>query len=274
MTASYRLIHFTPDPFTGARFPLGAVVADGAGGVRVAKVERLPSAACLGDRGLAIAVQRLHARLDGVRSAEALPAVFGPYATLAESTEVPAGVPDALAWVQRLLSPDAPSGDRPKNPRGQQRGSLGYRFFETWRVAGYVRKTFHPATDAAGWLGTHAAGLQQVTHWVDGKTRALLMEPVILDRPQLAHDLQEIAARFLAYRYALENTDDGRQGELIAYLPAGGHADQRAQARETLAAFAHRVVDTLEEQARGDFLADIQRVATEGQAQRPLGADA
>ena len=42
-------------------------------------------------------MQRLYARLDSITSVEALPAVFGPYATLAEPQEVPAGVRDALA---------------------------------------------------------------------------------------------------------------------------------------------------------------------------------
>lgn len=141
-------------------------------------------------------------------------------------------------------------------------------------MARYVRKTFRPATDWAGWLGTHAAGLQQVTHWVNGEDTVLLMEPVLPSRPQFEHDLQEIAAKFLAYRYALEKTVNGRQGELIAYLPAGGHPDQRDQARETLRAFAHRVVDTDDNVSRETFLGDIRRVGTEGDAQVPLGAEA
>jgi hypothetical protein len=272
MTSSYRLIHFTPDPFTGARFPLGALVAAGDGAVQVAKVAQLPSAACLGDRNLAVSVQRLHARLDAVHSIDTLPAVFGPYTTLSERREVPAGVSDPLAWVQHMLSPERPSPDRLVTPRGAQRGSLGYRFFETWSVARYVRKTFRPAADQGGWLGTHAAGLQQITHWAQGEDAVLLMEPVIANRPQLEHDLQEIAARFLAYRYALEKTEEGRRGELIAYLPAGGHADQRGQARETLAAFAHRVVDTDDPVSRATFLHDIR--STGARHELPLDAQA
>ncbi|MFT4976088.1 MAG: hypothetical protein ACI8S6_001983 [Myxococcota bacterium] len=270
MTASYRLIHFTPDPFTGACFPLGAVVADAKGGVRVAKVQRLPSADCLGDRGLAVVIQRLHARLDSLRSAEALPAVFGPYTTLAEPQAIPVGVEDALAWVKQLLNPSVPAAAKTATPRGKNRSSLGFRFFETWRVAPHVRKTFQPASDWGGWLGTHAVGLQQVTHWVDGQSNVLLMEPVVPTRKKFDHDLQDIAAKFLAYRYALEKTESGRQGQLIAYITAGGHPDQRAAARETLAAFAHQVVDTADSSSRDAFLGNIRRIASEGDAQQDL----
>lgn len=104
MTATYRLIHFVPDPFTGMRFPLGAIVAE-SGNVRVTKVAKLPSASCLGDHTLALAIQRLHGRLDAIASADALPAVFGPYASLTEPKEVPQGVTDAFSWVEGLINP-------------------------------------------------------------------------------------------------------------------------------------------------------------------------
>src|SRR5690606_32248185 len=154
------------DPFTGARFVLGAVVDDGGADVRVARPERLPGARCLGDRDLAVAVRRLSARLSDVASSEALPHVFGPYTTLAERQEVPQGVGDPVAWVEGLLSPERPTPGAVRAPRGRQRGTVGYRFFETWNVARHMHKTFRPESDWGGWLSRHAAGLQQVTHWV------------------------------------------------------------------------------------------------------------
>ncbi|TVQ88172.1 MAG: hypothetical protein EA397_17405 [Deltaproteobacteria bacterium] len=159
MNAHYRLIHFTPDPFAGTRFPLGAVVSDEHGDVRVARAEWLPSTSCLGDRSLAVVVQQLHKRLDTVESAERLPSAFGPYATLAERREVPRGVDDAVAWVQAMLSRSTAAEGRVRTPRGSNRSTLGYRFFETWGVDRYVRKTFKPRHDCGGWLSGHGAGL-------------------------------------------------------------------------------------------------------------------
>jgi hypothetical protein len=215
VSASYRLVHFTPDPFTGARLPLGAVVVDRSGEVRVAKVNHLPLA-CLGDRGLQIAVQRLHARLDGIGNAEVLPPAFGPYATLGEAVIVPDGVPDPLGWVDALLNPARPRARKEAEPRGAQRPSLGYRFFETWRVARYVRKTFRPGTDGDGWLGRHAAGLPELSHWASGTDEVLLMEPLVPSRSRFEADLKDVAQRIGAYRYAIEQAEHGRKGRLIA----------------------------------------------------------
>lgn len=266
MSASYRLVHFTPDPFTGARLPLGAVVVARNGDVRVAKVNHLPLA-CLGDRALQIAAQRLHARLDGIGSAEVLPPAFGPHATLGEVVAVPDGVPDPLGWVDALLNPPRSRERRAAEPRGAQRSSFGYRFFETWRVARYVRKTFRPGTDWEGWLGTHAAGLPELSHWVSGTDEVLLMEPLVPSRVRFEADLKDIAQRIGAYRYAIEQAENGRKGRLIAYVTAGGHPDQRVEARETLAPFAHEVVDTDDDAARERFVATIRRIGSEGDPQ-------
>jgi hypothetical protein len=274
MSAFFQLIHFTPDPFTGQRFPLGAIVAEAGGKVRVAKVERLPSAACPGDRSLAVTVRRLHARLDAIQSTEKLPAVFGPYATLSGPQAIPSGVQDALSWVQELLEPKSPAAPKPATPRGAQRSTYGYRFFETFQVTCFVRKTFRPASDWGGWFRRHAAGLQQVTHWVAGEQTILLMEPIVPARRQFDQDLREIATRFGAYRYALESADNGRECRLAAYVTAGGHPDQRAAARETLGPFAHLVVDTTDDRARDRFLSDIRRVGSEADAQQELAVDA
>lgn len=269
MSASYRLVLFAPDPFTGARFPLGAVVVGRKGEVRVAKANHLPLA-CLGDRGLQIAVQRLHARLDGIGSAEALPPAFGPYATLGELVVVPDGVPDPLGWVDALLNPARAREARAAEPRGAQRSSLGYRFFETWRVARYVRKTFRPGTDWEGWLSKHAAGLPELSHWVAGSDEVLLMEPVVPSRPRFEADLREIAQRIGAYRYAVEHAENGRKGRLVAYVTAGGPPELREEARATLAPFAHQVVDTDDDGARERFVATIRRLGAEGAPQVAL----
>lgn len=269
MIATYRLIHFTPDPFTGARFPLGAVVVDGAGAVRVAKVEHLPLA-CLGDRSLAVAVRRLHGRLDSISAANQLPSVFGPTTTLAEPAPVPSGVADPHAWVEAMLNPPRPASRKEPVPQGAHRASLGFRFFETWQVARYVRKTFRPDSDGGRWLDRHAAGLPVLSHWVEGRDEVLLMEPVVPTRPQFEQDVQDLAVKLCAYRYALEQAEDGHRGALVVYLTAGGHPDQRAEAQATLAPFAHTVVDTDDAAQRTSFVERIRRVGAAGDLQPAL----
>lgn len=269
MTARYRLVHLTPDPFSGARLPLGAVVVGRNGEVQIAKVAHLPLA-CLGNRGLQLAVQRLHARLDTIRSDASLPPAFGPYATLSDAVVIPDAVADPLRWVDELLNPARPQEHRTPEPRGAQRARLGYRFFETWKVDRFVRKTFRPRQDGRAWLGQHAAGLPELSHWVDGREGVLLMEPVVPSRARFATDLKELAQRMGAYRYALERANPVRSGQLIAYVTAGGDPDRRVAARETLAPFAHEVVDTDDDAARERFLAAIRRVGAQDGPQRPL----
>ena len=273
MTANYRLVHFTPDPFTGTRFVLGALVVNDNGEVQPVQAERLPSADCLGDRALAIAVQRLHSRLATITSAERLPDAFGPYAWLAEPSPLPGGVRDPVDWVRSLLAPEVQRDAHLRTPRGPQRSTVGYRFFETWQVAQHVRKTFQPSSDWGAWLGRHAAGLQGITHWVQGDETVLLMEPVVPTRRQFDADLREVAARFGSYRYAMENTKNGRSGDLVAYITAGGAPEQRAEAREALAPFAHLVVDTTNAEARGGFLGKIRGLVG-GDKQESLAGEA
>lgn len=268
MNAHYRLIHFTPDPFAGARYALGAVVSDERGQVHVARATWLPSARCLGDRRLAVVLQHLHDRLDAVRSTARLPSFFGPYATLDEPHQIPPGVDDAIAWVETMLSRSEPSGGRIREPRRSNRSTLGYRFFETWQVDRYVRKTFKPDRDWGGWLSRHRTGLPQIAHWVEGHDQALLMEPVIPNRHQFEQDLRDIATKFAAYQFALSQNENGRTGSLIAYITGVGHPDQRIEAKETLGAFANMVVDTADKAARLSFLQHIRRVGDEADSVR------
>lgn len=269
MTTTYRLVHFTPDPFIGARFPLGAIVVDASGVVRVAKVRTLPSA-CPGDRRLVVAVQRVQARLEALTTADELPAVFGPYTTLAEACAVPARVTDPLNWVEAMLNPPPSPNRRFVAPHGAHRASLGFRFFETWRVDRYVHKTFHPSSDWEGRLERHAAGLPELSHWVGGRDEVLLMEPVVPTRSHFEHELKEVAVKIGAYRYALEDADAGSHGHLTVYLTAGGHPDRRASARDALAPFAHAVVDTDDEGQRIAFIERIRSVGSEADSQAVL----
>jgi hypothetical protein len=238
VTATYRLIHLTPDPFTGSRVALGAVVVDERGAVRVARVGHLPGA-CLGDRSVQVLAARIHARLDTIGQADRLPMAFGPYVSLASRAAVPAGVADPVAWVTELLNPALHAGGRAAK---SNRATLGYQVFVAGGVARWVRKTFSPLVDGPAWLAPYAQGLDTVSHWVEGPTELLLMEPLVPDRRSFEHDLHKVALRFGGYQHAIR--ENPRGAELVAYLTAGGGPAARQRAEEVLGKFAHRVVDT------------------------------
>ncbi len=237
MTASYRLVQFSPDPFTGARAPIGAVVVDRAGAVRVARAAR-PGVGLSPDPGVQRVVQRLHARLDAITSPDALPPAFGPYVTLDAPVTVPEAVLDPVAWVHSLLNPKPALGGRQGHARGPSRATVGYRYLESLGVAKHVRKNFQPETDLDGWLSPFAGGLTPITHWVAGEREVLLMEPLVPGRR--SEEVREIAQRVGAYRWALEQARSQVRGRLVVYVAeALGLNEPDASAFRV---FAHDVV--------------------------------
>jgi hypothetical protein len=90
----YRLVMFLADPFTGAQFPVGAIV-ETEGVARFIEAPRMPDAAYLGAE-----VARLLALvLLGLRAVKTLrPRSIGPTVVCGAIQEIPAGV-DADAWI-------------------------------------------------------------------------------------------------------------------------------------------------------------------------------
>lgn len=107
MLTRYRIVHFVPDPFTGARIPIAAVVAY-AGTVALALATRLPSADCLGRVSLLATMHMVLHALAAVESLDVLPIAVGPHAVLGDARYVPEGVANPVAWVtEHVLPSDA-----------------------------------------------------------------------------------------------------------------------------------------------------------------------
>jgi len=270
MTATYRLVHFTPDPFSGLRFTLGAVVyADGE--VRIARTHQLPGADSLGRTDLAVLARMLHQRLDEIVQPDALPPVFGPLAMLGERQPLPPTVTNPVAWLEEQVLNLRRVGQSQSRPsHAPQRASMGLRFFETARLERYVRRNFAPATHGRGWLASDTAGMEPITHWVGGREETLLMEPIVPTRSQCDADLREVSTRFVAYRYAIEKAERHDGGQLIAYILQGGTPSQREKVSGILSGKAHLVVDTSDERERQGFIDRVREVGQSGERQQAL----
>ncbi|RME28599.1 MAG: hypothetical protein D6798_02005 [Deltaproteobacteria bacterium] len=227
-----------------------------------------PDAGCLGGRLEARLFVDLWSSLEDVGSLDHLPATFGPHVTLGERRELPAGVDKPAEWVKRFVLPSVARADRATGEvRAPRRASYGYSFFKQQKVARWVKKTFNPTSDLVGWLGEEAGALAQVTHWVPGKDEVLLMEPIVPRRNRLEHDLQEVATRFSAYRWALERARrDDLAGSLVAYVLSGGDAARRAHIIDKLEPVAHQVVDIHDDEEKKDFIAKVERTGRSGAA--------
>lgn len=101
--ATFRIVHFVPDPFLGGRVPIAALVQSD-GRLTVVRVPHLPGPACLGRESAAAAMRLALEDLERLRSFEHLPASMGPQVVLGEVREVPLHVDDPVGWVARALS--------------------------------------------------------------------------------------------------------------------------------------------------------------------------
>lgn len=265
MSLNYRLVHFAPDPLSGVRFPLGAVLAK-RGGLEVVRSPLRPDAGCLGGKKHARLFAQLSVALEGVRSLDALPVEFGPQVTLGELRALPAGVDRPSEWIANFVLPQRPADGKERvGARGPRRAAFGYSFFKQQNVARWVRKTFDPKGDIEGWLGEEANGLDQVSHWVPGSREVLLMEPIVPRRDKVEEDLQHVAMLFMAYRYALEHARKTElEGRLVAFVLNGGDAALRAHIADKLHPIAHDVVDTRDDDQKKDFIARVERVGESG----------
>ena len=268
MTASYRLVHYVPDPFAEAQFALGAVVSVGQD-VRGAPATHLPGPDCLGGAAHARLALLLSRQLGDIDSIAQIERLFGPQVQLSRPYTLPAGVADPVTWVQAHVLP------RPIAAQTLSRGHTlpyqGYQFFETWGVQRHVRKTFRADTDGSAWLGGRGRGLQPITHWVQGPDGLLLMEPVSPLRPKLHDDLQTLATRLLAWRSVLTPPKGPPvAGRLVAYVLTGGRAFDRASVADMLGDKADLVVDTDDADARSAFLAEVQRLGEAGARQAQI----
>jgi hypothetical protein len=250
VSARFRLVYLVPDPFVGARVPLGALLA----GPPPRFVRAQPE---LGRARLPLARLALEV-FPELESFDVLPEALGALLELGPVRELPDGAGER--WLEALLSPP-PDPEQPAPARSPQRATFGRRFFETWQVGDLVRATFRPDTDWDGRLAK-LSPYGEVSHWVAGADSVLLMEPVV-PRPQLAEDLRDLAKLFAAYRAALRGEEHTIR--LVAYLLPGATERQREEVLSALVD-AHEVIDTEDEAQRAELLQAIREQARTAQS--------
>jgi hypothetical protein len=271
MTARYRVVHFVPDPFTGARIPLAAIVAGG-GGVSIASAGHVPGAVCLGRPSTYAAMQMVLESLSAVENLDVLPVAVGPHAVLDVERQIPGDVADPVGWVVENVLPRV-TGDHATRETGtHHRDTQGYRFFETWKVASYVQRHFRPDQVWADARSTTPRVLSSVSHWVGApKVGLLLMEPIIPNRTGLQRDLIDIHQRFASYRLFLDGADvpdeeTRDKTKLCVYVLPGGRSQDRNEALTAFASVKATAIDTDSESARQSFIGEIQAL---GRAANP-----
>jgi len=266
----YRVMHFSPDPFNGARWPFAAIV-ERDGGVEVARSGHLPGPDCLGGENAAGLLRWMVDQLAQVDRFDRAPTSFGTSVLLDTAVSLPAGVADPVRWVEEHVLPRAPSARSASRPRAVSLAAAGMRFFEAHQVRPWVRPRFDPQVDwpVAALRGT--SGLARVSHFTRGGAELLLMEPIEVVRVHGLRDLQEPITKIQAYRGAIDRSGSaGGPMQTVFYLLAHNDAERCAKVRDQLADAAHRVVDTNIVGEREALLADIRRIGQLRAGELPL----
>lgn len=252
----YRILHFVPDPFTGAQFPIAAIAERIDGGVEIVRPASTPNPTCVGGIGRAMLVRAALGDLAGIETIERLPSSLGPQVIATDLAEIPADV-DARTWLADGLFPapvvDPVEGDDDATSIRTRRASEGMRFFENYGIGRYIRKQYRPPTTAARLFGP-------ISHYVQGRSETLLMEPISFRRSKAADEFRSVARILAAYRATLRDTE---QTTLLGYFLAGGPADERTRAIHELGEVV-QVVDTAVPRQRDELIDRIRAVGTTG----------
>lgn len=266
MTARYRLVQFVANPFAGAAMPIAALL-EREGEVHLIP-GRAPGAGCLGSVRSSRLVSLLMRELRYAQF-ESLPISVGPQAILSEIRPVPSGVRDPDKWIANVILARHPEQGELENTqvRGQRLASQGFRFFENYGVARYVRKRYVPEPSSAL---KDAHSISNVSHYVRGRNRLLLMEPLSPLRESWRSDVRDIAEMFGAYQYLLAQTRKSASTTLWAYILAGGTRAERAELRSAIEPFADRIADTTDGPSRSEFLQQIREVGRSNESETYL----
>jgi hypothetical protein len=267
MSAEFRIVHFLSDPFLGGRIPVAALLRDRDDNVRVIRARHVPGAECLGGAKYAAALRMVLDCLEGSPAFDRLPQAVGPFATVAEPMPVPEGVHDPALWLRLHVLPTVVSDDGgAAREREPNRSRVGYRFFESWNIQGFVKKRFKLREHWNSLFTSRNSDMASVastgpiSHWVEGPERILLMEPLIPGRHGFPRDLQDVARNFAAFRFHLERLKSKKQVSLVTYLMGSQDRQRRDEAKDSLREIAHEVVDLSDSRAEEHLVNEVRTV--------------
>lgn len=258
MRAFYRVVHFVPDPFSESRIPIAALVGSGPE-VQLAHAKHVPGPSCIGASESALLKSVLRT-LSAATSLDALPPSTGPHGVLGPPRSVPTGVEDPLEWVERFVLPTPVSiQKRASRERAAKRSTVGYRYFQTWHVAHFVKKRFHPEVEWNIEDPSASVALAPISHYCGSdQVGMLLMEPVVPAPDQFAESTQKVYERMAAYSVYIGHHPSLREkNQLSVYILPGGTRDARHQIRSVCSPVAN-VVDTEIDRERDGLLSIIQ----------------
>lgn len=258
MTRKFQIIYYTPDPLIGERVAIGAILRDQGMEAAIAR-PHLPSPECLGSADRWRTVRDLVSFLDEWRAGTHVETALGPMVEMGMDIEIPSQVHDASQWLRRTLESRMPSvKGAVKTPRSPKLTQLGRRFFENAKCSAYVADRFLPEAYEGGKLKAMRA-LGAVSHYVSGRSRLMLMEPLSASRDTWTHDVSAASAKLMAYASAIDETDVTLSVEAIVL--DGGDGRIRSEILARLADAEVPTTDVSDARQAGKLVEDIRGTA-------------
>jgi len=258
--SAFRTIYFRPRIALDWRIPVAALVRT-RGGVEGVAADVLPDPHCLGSvasRG--ILEQGLRELLD-VPEWSALPVTMGPHFELGREQALP-DVRNPVSWVRRKALPTQGEHDGEPAISQPKVRTVAWNHLRAWGVSSFVRKNLGPrAIDETTRIPDEVAA---ITHYVEGRSAVLLMEPVILGHraQDVRVSIGRIYQRLSTYEHNWDRSRGGRECLGLAYiLPGTSPRDVIADARRKLAPIA-TVFHTGEDTERRELTQRIQAVGS------------
>ncbi len=261
MSAHYKLVHFAPDPLSGWRVPIGALVSE-TDKVRFVEGEWTPGPACIGGVATSAVLRMIVAAIAKSPDYQRLPVQVGPQAALSAPIEIPSSVEDPIGWVKGHVLPGRPAANLPEREYGPRRDVVGRRFFEQYRVDRWLKRRFNPESLATGMSPLSAS---EITHYVTGSDEILLMEPLVGSRANFEKEISEVSQLFLAWRQLFEEVAQNREPRFIAYAFPYGRNERVDQVRDVLEAHRFEVVNVDTPSERTGLLDSVNRIGASGE---------
>jgi len=252
--SAFRTIFFRPRLAVDWRIPVAALVRT-SNGVRSVFAEVLPDSRCLGGaathsvmrQGIAEVAERPHWN--------ALPVSVGPHFELGQERVIPKSV-DPEKWVKQWALPCHQSIYGTGESRGHHLATVAYNHLKSWNVSRYVKKSLRPGRIAE--INRIPEGVSVITHYVEGTSSVLLMEPFLLRSESIRELVGNVFQKFSTYSSGW-NAESGRHNENLVYVLPGTRDRDLADVADKLSPVA-RVVDTGDDSARREFVQYVQSV--------------
>lgn len=253
--AEYRVVHFIPNPVSGARVAVAALLR-AEGGIRVLSPEHHPGAECLGSSRAVNLLRAVRPQLERMEDFGILPESLGPLFQLGHVQQVPV-TQDMEAELRRLLFPIV---TRPKVQRGPQRARQGVNWLQRNGVSlDWIRRGFRPAD-----VGLESKA-KIATHFVKGNAGLLLMEPIVAaarSRSEVLSAIELATTRLRGADHVLNSAGFKNERGFVAYLLPGSSEDAADVARRALFNFEGAgVVECSNPQEAAAFTGRIRHIA-------------